>query len=47
MNWEAFGAIGEGVGAIGVILTLGFLALQIRQNTKGLVAEMNINIMSI
>ena len=39
MNWEAFGAIGEVVGAIGVILTLGFLALQIRQNTKGLVAE--------
>lgn len=39
MNWEAFGAIGEVVGAIGVILTLGFLALQIRQNTKSLVAE--------
>ena len=33
MNWEALGAIGEVVGAIAVIMTLGYLALQIRQNT--------------
>ncbi len=33
MNWEAIGAIGEVVGAIGVIVTLGYLAFQIRQNT--------------
>ena len=33
MNWEAIGAIGEVVGALGVILTLGYLAYQIRQNT--------------
>ena len=33
MNWEAIGAIGELVGAAGVILTLGYLAYQIRQNT--------------
>lgn len=33
MNWEAIGAIGEIVGALGVILTLGYLAFQIRQNT--------------
>ena len=33
MNWEAIGAIGEIVGALGVILTLGYLAYQIRQNT--------------
>jgi hypothetical protein len=33
MNWEALGAIGEIVGAVAVILTLGYLALQIRQNT--------------
>ena len=32
MNWEALGAIGEIVGAVGVILTLGYLAVQIRQN---------------
>jgi hypothetical protein len=34
MNWEALGAIGEVVGAIAVVLTLGYLAVQIRQNTK-------------
>lgn len=33
MNWEAIGAIGEVVGALGVIVTLGYLAVQIRQNT--------------
>ena len=31
MNWEAAGAIGEIVGAIAVVGTLGYLALQIRQ----------------
>ncbi len=36
MNWEAIGAIGELIGAIGVILTLGYLAFQIRQNTQQL-----------
>lgn len=36
MNWEAAGAIGEIVGAIGVILTLVYLAVQIRQNTASL-----------
>ncbi len=34
MNWEAIGAIGEVVGAIAVIATLLYLAIQIRQNTK-------------
>ncbi len=33
MNWDALGAIGEIVGAVAVILTLGYLAFQIRQNT--------------
>jgi hypothetical protein len=36
MNWEAIGAIGEIVGAIGVIATLLYLAAQIRQNTKAI-----------
>lgn len=36
MNWEAIAAIGEMIGAIGVILTLGYLAYQIRQNTQQL-----------
>jgi len=34
MNWEALGAIGEIVGAMGVIATLIYLAIQIRQNTE-------------
>jgi hypothetical protein len=33
VNWEAIGAIGEVLGAIGVIATLGYLSVQIRQNT--------------
>jgi hypothetical protein len=33
MNWEAIGAIGELLGAAGVIITLIYLAIQIRQNT--------------
>lgn len=33
MNWDALGAIAELLGALGVIVTLGYLALQIRQNT--------------
>ena len=34
MNWEAISAIGEIVGAAAVVLTLGYLAIQIRQSTK-------------
>ena len=33
MNWDALGAVGEIIGAVAVILTVGYLALQIRQNT--------------
>ena len=36
MNWEALGAIGELVGATAVLITLVYLALQIRQNTAAL-----------
>lgn len=36
MNWEAIGSIGEAFGAIGVIVTLIYLASQIRQNTSAL-----------
>lgn len=36
MNWEAIGAIGETLGAIGVIVTLVYLAAQLRQNTRAL-----------
>ena len=34
MNWEAIGAVGEILGALAVVATLGYLATQIRQNTK-------------
>ena len=33
MNWTAVGAIGEILGALAVLATLIYLALQIRQNT--------------
>lgn len=33
MNWDAVGAIAELLGAIGVILSLIYLSVQIRQNT--------------
>ncbi len=36
MTLEDLGNIGEFVGAIGVIVTLAYLALQIRSNTHGL-----------
>jgi len=36
VNWEAVGAIGEVLGALAVIATLLYLALQIRQNTKAI-----------
>jgi hypothetical protein len=34
MNWEALGAIGEIVAAVAVVVTIAYLAVQIRQNTK-------------
>lgn len=39
MNWEAIGSIGEVAGAVAVILTLIYLARQIRDNTKALSAQ--------
>ena len=39
MDWNAIGAIGEIVGALAVFLTLFYLALQIRQNTKAVQAS--------
>ncbi len=34
MNWEAIGAVGEVVGAAGVILSLLYLSRQVGQNTR-------------
>ena len=36
MNWEAIGATGEILGAIGVIVTVAYLATQMKQNTRAL-----------
>jgi hypothetical protein len=48
MNWEAIGAIGDFMGGVGVIVTLGYLALQIRTNTNVMRSnaqrEMNSNV---
>ena len=49
MNWDAIGAVGEIVGAAAVVLTLLYLALQVRgqnrqsrsMSAKELVREMN------
>ena len=36
MNWDAVGALGQVVGAFAVVLTLVYLAAQVRQNTRGM-----------
>jgi hypothetical protein len=34
MNWQAIGAVAELIGGVGVIASLFYLAIQIRQNTR-------------
>jgi hypothetical protein len=36
MNWEAIGAVGEVLGAATVLITLGYLAVQIRHSNQAL-----------
>jgi hypothetical protein len=36
MNWEAISAISDTISALAVVVTLGYLAFQVRQNTKQL-----------
>jgi len=36
MNWDAIGAIGETLGALAVLITVGYLAVQIRQSTRAM-----------
>ena len=36
MNWDAIGAVGEVSGAVAVVVTLIYLAGQLRQNTQAL-----------
>ena len=46
MNWEAIGAIGELIGGAAVIATLIYLAIQLKQNTKGIRAQSYYNVVS-
>lgn len=39
MNWDAFAAIAEGIGAAGVIASLLYLAIQVRGNTRAAAVE--------
>lgn len=39
MNWEAAGALGEIVGAFAVVISLVYLAIQVRQNTTAIAAQ--------
>jgi len=36
MNWDAIGAIAEVIGALAVLITLAYLAVQVRQNSTQL-----------
>lgn len=36
MSWNAIGAIGETPGAIAVLVTLIYLSVQLRQDTKAI-----------
>lgn len=36
MNWDALGAVSEIVGAAGVVITLIFLVVQLKQNTRAM-----------
>ncbi len=44
MNWEAIGAIAEAAGAIVVVATLVYLALQVRHSTRVAIASTEIDV---
>jgi len=39
VNWTAIATISELVGAIAVVVTLGYVAVQIQQNTNAILAN--------
>jgi hypothetical protein len=39
MNWDAIGSVGELIGAIAVVITLVFLTVQLKQNTRSIRAS--------
>ncbi len=43
MNWEAIGAVGEILGAIAVVLTLAYLAIQVRYAKKATMDATSLN----
>ena len=45
MNWDAIGAVGEIIGAFAVVVTLFYLARQVRHNTRMARAEMTKDLM--
>ena len=47
MNWDAIGAVGEILAALGVLITLAYLAVQIRQNTHAMKASALISVHGI
>ena len=46
MNWDAIGAVGEILGAVAVLITLAYLAVQIRQNTRSITTSVYESAMS-
>jgi len=48
MNWDAIGAVGEIVGAVTVVVSLFYVAAQIRQNTESvrMAAELDVSKLS-
>ena len=44
MNWDALGAMSELFGTLAVVLTLGYLAVQVRQNSHGMKVAAKIDI---
>jgi len=44
MNWDAIGTIAEIVGAIAVVISLVYLSIQIRTNTKAIKASSNFEV---
>ena len=46
MTWDALGAIGEIVGALGVLVTLVFLAIQVKANTNSVSAQSELEMSS-
>jgi len=39
MNWEAISAIGDIIGAIGVVISLVYVAMQVNHNTRAMMAQ--------